>query len=663
MGNSHTRRPRRRALALIVTAGLSLAGCTATPATNPTPQTQQASTRSSAEQQGGYRVKQVPVFREKLTDERATLRFYDDMPHVAYMNVADFYQLLLPQGKMEQKMQDDGTWLLTSHTGADPATAMEHGLGGTAVVDTVAGTLTSPDYSSFANTMSLGQDGIDNVYLDNVGIVRVERVEYDKPASPATIDFGQYGIIARGDDDGLWLPVHTLSSFFTNLRYDYALYNGQKLYVVNDNDYRSPVDLDPEFTDGLYAQAERPADLIAYNYAQLCLDFGPFYGKPASASEVLKTQGLDAYLQSLGDEGKAVKDALLSPDHAQYLHGTDGLHALLNVDEHTTIDLNVSSGLNVSESHKDLFQRYKALADDPNDPINKLVAQHKQWLAPENIIQLSCKKLAQEVYGDKTYIKQGDTAVIVMDSFDSLDLQAWRKHLAGEGERPSASEAIQDKASPSRDLVDCMAIFMNGLEQAQADPEVKYVVIDVTKNDGGSDDVVTFVTSLIANTSHEHFQNTLTGQTVTEYFAVDRNLDGAYDEKDAQVDYSDLHFAVLTSGYSYSCGNQFPSLLKDAGVPIIGEKSGGGSCSVQIDLSGDGPTYTHSSWISRLVNDAGEEIDRGVPVDVDLLERAGSHKELRTVEFEDQREEAEVHDYSSFFDLANLSQVMHELYP
>jgi hypothetical protein len=84
---------------------------------------------------------------------------------------------------------------------------------------------------------------------------------------------------------------------------------------------------------------------------------------------------------------------------------------------------------------------------------------------------------------------------------------------------------------------------------------------------------------------------------------------------------------------------------------------------VQIDLSGDGPTYTHSSWISRLVNDAGEEIDRGVPVDVDLLERAGSHKELRTVEFEDQREEAEVHDYSSFFDLANLSQVMHELYP
>ncbi len=128
------------------------------------------------------------------------------------------------------------------------------------------------------------------------------------------------------------------------------------------------------------------------------------------------------------------------------------------------------------------------------------------------------------------------------------------------------------------------------------------------------------------------------------------------------MDYSDLNFAVLTSGYSYSCGNQLPCLMKDAGVPIIGERSGGGSCSVQRDLTGEGLVYSHSSWISRLVNDAGEEIDDGVPVDVDLLERAGSKKERRVAEFDGKRVETELHDYSSFYDLDNLSQVMNEIY-
>ena len=143
---------------------------------------------------------------------------------------------------------------------------------------------------------------------------------------------------------------------------------------------------------------------------------------------------------------------------------------------------------------------------------------------------------------------------------------------------------------------------------------------------------------------------------------MDRNLDGTFDDKDALVDNSDLHFAVLTSGYSYSCANQFPSILKDAGIPILGERSHGGSCSVQKQILGNGAVYAHSSWLSRLINDAGEDVDTGVPVDVDLLERAGSKKELREVDYEGRHLEVELYDYSSFYDIDNLSQVMHELY-
>jgi hypothetical protein len=650
-----------KVVALLLAASVVLPGCAGGPVPDPSA-SGTPTNGAEAQPPEGCTVVQVPVFREKLTDERATLRFYDDMPSIAYMNVADYYKLLLPQGTMDMAMQDDGTWLLTSHTGADEKTAMEFGMGGTATVDPAAGTVFSANLPAFTNVMSLVQDGMDNVYLDNVGVVRVSKVEYDKPAQPVTIDLAKYGIVVRADDDGVWLPVHTLTTFFTNCHYDHLLFNGKKLYVVDEIDNMSLEELDPEFGDPFFESAERPDDMIAFDYAQFCLVFDYFYGKPATAPEVLKTQGLDAYLSSLGDDGKAVKDALMSKDYALYLHGCDGLNGLLNVDGHTTIDLAASSCLEKSTTHADLYQRYLALKKDEEDPINKLVARHKETILPEDAVRLSCKALSRQAFGSSTYVKRGDTAVIALDSFDDIDMHGWKDYLEGKGPRPSGVEPIGDESSASKGAVDTLGIFLDGLQKAEADPEVKNVVIDVTKNDGGSDDVVIFITSIIANREHERFENILTGQTVTEHFDVDRNLDGAFDDKDAQVSYPDLRFAVLTSTYSFSCANQFPCLLKEEGVPIIGEPSGGGSCTVVRQVTGAGPTYSHSSWLARLVNNAGEDIDVGVPVDVDLLERAGSKKEKRTVDFEGQRLEAEIHDYSSFFDLENLSQVMNELY-
>lgn len=655
------RHQRYKVLTALFALVVALSGCrnasTETPAS-----THSSGSPTNSARQNGYTVKEVPVFRVGPTDERATLRFYDDMPNVAYIDVTDFYKLLLPQGTMDATMQDDGTWLLVTHTGAKESEVMEHGAGGTAVVDPAAGTISSADLPAFVNTMSISQDGIDNVYLDGIGVVRVSSVEYDKPADPVCIDLAKYGIVARGDDDGLWLPVHTLSTFFTNLRYDYLIYNGQKLYVNGENVLRPLTERDPEFGDAFFAQAERPDDMVSFDYAQLCLAFDNFYGKPARAPEALKAQGLDAYLASLGEGGKAIKDALMSRDYAQFLHGCDGLHSVLNVDAHTGLDIARNLGLDKSKAHEDLYQRYMALGANTDDPVNKLVAEHAEEVLPVNAIQLYCKELSRRAFGDSTYAKKGDTAVIVLDSFNDIDFTGWKSFLEGNGPRPSGTEAIRDESSPSKGNVDSTAIFLDGLNKAKADPEVKYVVIDITKNDGGSDDVITFIMSLIANCAHERFQNTLTGQTIIERFDVDRNLDGTFDDKDALVDNSDLHFAVLTSGYSYSCANQFPSILKDAGIPILGERSHGGSCSVQKQILGNGAVYAHSSWLSRLINDAGEDVDTGVPVDVDLLERAGSKKELREVDYEGRHLEVELYDYSSFYDIDNLSQVMHELY-
>ncbi len=642
-------------LTLLAIMGLALSGC-APAATTPAPVT------ASEARGDGFTAKETPVFREELTKERTTLRFYDDMPNVAYVSFADFYKLLLPQGSADVTMQQDGTWRLETHTGANEGTAMANGRGGTAVANVAAGTLETPNLAALVNTMSNVQDGMDNVYFDGAPFVRVANVEYDKPADSTTIDFGKYGIAMHGDDDGLWLPVHALSALFSNLHYDYVVYNGQKLYVNGDNDMNTLTERDPGAGDAYFEKAERPDDMISFDYGLLCFVFDKLYGKPECAPNDLKSQGLDAYLASLGDDRKVLKDALNSKDYAVYLHGCDGLGGLIAQDGHTAIDFANTTGLDKSKAHEDLFKRYKALGEDENDPINRMVREGKEYNESKDIIQLSCKAESQKVYGDATYVSKGDTAMIRLDSVDEVDYEGWENYLAGKGPRPSATEGIENESSGTTGGADSVAIFLDGLDKARADPAVRNVVIDVSKNDGGSDDVVMFVTSIIANTAHEHFQNTLTGQMVTESFDVDRNLDGTFDQRDAEVSYDDLNFAMLTSGYCYSCGNQLPSLLKDAGVPTIGEKTDGGSCSVQKQVTGEGMIYNHSSWLSRLVNDAGQEIDFGVPVDVDLLARAGSTLERRAVEFGGKRLEADVYDYSSLFDLDNLSQVMNEIY-
>ena len=71
------------------------------------------------------------------------------------------------------------------------------------------------------------------------------------------------------------------------------------------------------------------------------------------------------------------------------------------------------------------------------------------------------------------------------------------------------------------------------------------------------------------------------------YFDIDRNLDGEFDEKDEEVHY-DYHYGALVSNASFSCGNLFPFLVRDEGGVVIGERSGGGACSIQQAVLSEG---------------------------------------------------------------------------
>ena len=173
-------------------------------------------------------------------------------------------------------------------------------------------------------------------------------------------------------------------------------------------------------------------------------------------------------------------------------------------------------------------------------------------------------------FGDKnTYHKKGNTAICHFDNFALNDKAAWDNYYQGKGPRPTLATSPEDP----------MAIFLDALEQAAADPEVKNFVLDLSINTGGSSDVVMAMTSLMYDQSFFRAYNVITGQKMEWYYDVDRNFDGKYDALDQDVHY-DLNFCIITSPISFSCGNLYPSLCKDAGLLIAGQKSGGGSCAV-----------------------------------------------------------------------------------
>ena len=101
---------------------------------------------------------------------------------------------------------------------------------------------------------------------------------------------------------------------------------------------------------------------------------------------------------------------------------------------------------------------------------------------------------------------------------------------------------------------------------------------------------------------------------VDEYI-VDINLDGKYDEQDKEAAKSfDFNIGVLTSNYSFSCANFFPACAKELGYKILGQKSGGGSCSICSQTTADGIPFIRSNFV-MCSNRAGDNIDGGVPVD------------------------------------------------
>jgi hypothetical protein len=523
------------------------------------------------------------------------LRFYNDMPNVAYINVSRFQEMMYPGTTIQVQSYGNSKYTLTNPCG-------------TAKVDTDQDLFMSDNYEAFTNMMGMVQPGMPNTTYDALPIIRWKSLEASPAQVTVTLDYGKYGIDIREDGENVYFPFATIADLYTDGYMHIAAFNGQTVMVAPNGAY-SMLNGYPAFFVTSILQEKRSSDLAAFSYKNLCFTMTHFFGYPGRTllEKSMKEKGMDQALQDYGKAGEMTRELLQSTDMFDYISGTATLGCLLNDGGHTYTDVTVISDIT---GNADFVEKLKPIYATK---LNEFLGYCPEYQpindkrnARVNIRnQLNTKR--KEMFGKGVhYIKVGNTVYCQFDSF-LCDDSGWRKFYKGEGPRPTIDKFPND----------WLVIIIDALEKAQNDPEVKNFIVDISTNGGGSSDVVVFLSSLFCNKPDIYYENTLTGQKMKVTYEVDRNLDGKFDEKDKEVNIN-LNVGVLTSNYSFSCANMFPAMMKDYGIALIGQQSGGGSCCVLFNPSAEGFGYRYSTHRARLNNLKGENIDEGIKPDYQL---------------------------------------------
>ena len=548
---------------------------------NPVDPGQETTTGDDASDIAKFIVTQTVVNNNGESTQKVALRYYEDMPHVAYISVSDFQNMLVPSKSIRVSKTAASQYQLVTSKGE------------TAMVNTAEESMTFDDYLSFVS-LSVNAEGVaDND--DELFYVREKPMEYTPATASATFDLKKYGIDLRGDGQMVYVPLITLSDIYSDLYGKHVFFNGEKIILTDFE--TTPVTIDEAFCMKPYETTERPADLAAYSYGELCFAIDHFYGRPGrnDIDNIIQEKGID---QALSEKHRTL---LQSTKMNEYLFGMEYLGILLDDGSHTRLSpvLNASvMGITDPNVLGQLAAKFVIpFTADYSDEVAAVMANLQRTDGSS-----VAAKARYELLNTDTYTKIGNTMYCIFDDFGPIDSKGWTAFYKGTGPLPTYNPEFKGDING----------IVETLDKAAADPEVKNFVLDMTCNNGGELSVLQAITALLAGKTAVNYENVLTKQRIVNDVQVDANFDRMFDDNDMKPRHPELNIAIMTSHYAYSCGNLLPSQMKDFGFLIIGEKTGGGSCSIQRMCTPEGLCYQISSARARLVNKAGENIDRGV---------------------------------------------------
>ena len=463
-------------------------------------------------------------------------------------------------------------------------------------------TIYSDDFTRMVSPSDCVNNGIGNVYANKIADATKSSPKIDfninttyvKPKERTTIDLKAYGLKMfvfdttrynaasfNGYENDLLVPFQVIADTF--LRVAVCSFNGFDYYVGIDatNDQ---VATTKAYDSGRFVSSIRSQLKAEYNYRNLCLLFDKNYCLKERRAEVGK-DNIGAFINdSIFKAGLGFD--LLSTDTATYDAALAKFLKGYIDDGHTGYH-----EPSMYQSYASISQ-YKNLSKSFSGPRdNALGDTYKARMAD------------REAAGGKKgvfYVNDGTAdkmAVIVFDNFlqsDPGNLTDLEK-IAGANTYWFLTKAFEDIANHT---------------------DVKNVVIDLSCNGGGVIQQCMLALCFLRDTNDFFMaeKNHLDNSVAKFYYSI--NTGSATSLK------KNYNFYVLTSGFSFSCGNFFPAICHyQLGVPVVGQKSGGGGGVVKPTQTSDGALFQTSASAEMCAIDASGNyvcIDAGVPIDLEV---------------------------------------------
>lgn len=540
-----------------------------------------------------FKSKTMPTFRYSTSQTGDTNVFFreDKLTQLPYISLKTFYSLLIGKNLTITKLETD-KYKVTSPNGEE------------ALINTKDNTLECADLENFISSSIFRQDNITNVYFDGAPFVRVNKVEKDRTPRKTIIDFEKYGINLFGREDDIILPLVTASNLFEGPTMITCFYNKDEIIFIDPND---PLCDTRTFTTREYYEkvnmffnnGKRTIDEAKFSYGELCFYLDTFYGLPGREyihEAYAKNKDIDKVLKELNDITRKARQLLLSTNEAEYLAGHLMLNDFFSDAGHSVTGYGANSLSNLNDSlHRSVLQ---VLDDIPYREGETAAKRNSDY---DYIMALS-EATRNRGNNNLGTVVSGNTLIFRFDSFD-FNIHEWREYYKNPGLERLPSDTVGS--------------FRKVLDKYKENPNIKNVVVDITTNGGGYGDVVSAYMGLMAGKSYLHFRDMIGDYICSVTYDFDANFDGKFDEQDKDVKYP-FNFAILTSAYSFSCGNILPTQAKDNGIMVIGDNSGGGCCAVLDAITAEGLYVRLSSPIHFLSQD-NKEVEFGVEVDKSLV--------------------------------------------
>ena len=367
-----------------------------------------------------------------------------------------------------------------------------------------------------------------------------------------TFDLKKYNFDMIYYEDVVLVPVNILNTLFLSTNVANLIYNGDK-YVFMPHYIQK--DYIEHFRSSSLNGTDIPLDAREANNNGLYFTMDYFYGLKA-------VKGYDNGFEATLKENKKLYDKLNSLDPKLNKEAYLGIFMGMLDELHSSCDVmsyympEGENEFNIWANLGSYWEKYYGLAEELK---NSYIA----------------------TFGNVLPVRyEGNTAFINLLSFDL----GWDDMIYDENHN----------LKPDAWRYDTYEFMYYVMADIKAHQEVKNIVIDLTQNGGGY--IVTMIKALGFLTKEDvkiANLDMLTGYRSMDFYRVDTNKDGLYDELDG---YPEYNWNILTSGLTFSAGNTFTSICKDMGIAkIIGLKTGGGMCSVMQTVLLDGTVLRLSS--------------------------------------------------------------------